>query len=210
MPPDVYASSAAGRLRARLASPLAGRARQRRHAELFPLTGVRPGHRVLDVGCGALGLRGLEPELDITGVDLEPRPWYPGPVVQADAGAGLPFEDGAFDLVYANSLIEHLPRERRATFAREVRRVGRGFYVQTPAWSFPVEPHALLPFAHWLPAGPRRAYWRLGAMGGWEHIELLRRTELRALFGTEPLAERLGPLVKSWVAIRPVPAAPAG
>ena len=204
MPPDVYASTAAGRVRARIASPLAGRARARRHERFFPRTGVRPGMRVLDVGCGALGLKGLEPDLDITGCDLEPRPWYPGEVVQADAGRHLPFPDGAFDLVYANSLIEHLPRERRATFAAEVMRVGRGFYVQTPAWEFPVEPHALLPAAHWLPVRARRPYWRLGAMGGWEHIELLRRGELRALFGAEPLAERLGPLVKSWVVLRPV------
>jgi SAM-dependent methyltransferase len=203
--PDVYASTAAGRLRARLASPLAGRARARRHAALFPLTGVRPGMRVLDVGCGALGLKGLEPDLDITGADLHPRPWYPGEVVQADAGEHLPFDDGAFDLVYANSLVEHLPPQRRPTFAREVMRVGRGFYVQTPAWEFPVEPHALLPGAHYLPPRARRAYWRLGAMGGWEHIELLRRRELRALFGVEPIAEHLGPLVKSWVVLRPVP-----
>jgi SAM-dependent methyltransferase len=203
--PDVYASTAQGRLRARLASPLAARARARRHGELFRLTGVLPGMRVLDVGCGAIGLRELEPGLDITGADLDPRPWYPGPVVQADAGVELPFEDGAFDLVYANSLVEHLPRERRATFAAELSRVGRGLYVQTPAWEFPLEPHALLPAAHWLPPRARRAYWRLGAMGGWEHIELLRRGELRELFGLEPLGERLGPFVKSWVVVRPVP-----
>ena len=54
---------------------------------------------MLDVGCGRLGLRALEPELDITGVDLAERPDYPGPFVHADAAAGLPFADGEFDLV---------------------------------------------------------------------------------------------------------------
>ena len=39
--------------------------------------------------------RPLEPELDITGVDLAARPDYPGPFVQADAAAGLPFADGS-------------------------------------------------------------------------------------------------------------------
>jgi SAM-dependent methyltransferase len=197
--PDVYAT-ARGPL-ARAASPYAARSRRRRHQRFFALTRLPPGGRVLDVGCGQLGLRALEPRLDITGVDLAPRPEYPGPFVQADAAAGLPFADGEFDLVYCSSVIEHVPRERRAAFAAEVRRVGRGWYVQTPAWSFPLEPHALLPFAHWLPPALRRAYWRLGAAGAWEQIELLRRGELEALFGPA-LAERAGPLVKSWVCVR--------
>jgi SAM-dependent methyltransferase len=121
--------------------------------------------------------------------------------VQADAADGLPFADGEFDLVYCNSVIEHVPPARRAAFATELRRVGRGWYVQTPARSFPIEPHALLPFAHWLPVPLRRPYWRLGAAGEWEEIELLRRRELEALFGPA-LPERLGPLVKSWVCVR--------
>ena len=114
------------------------------------------------------------------------------------AGVGL---EGEFDLVYSSSVIEHVPRERRATFAAEVARVGRGLYVQTPAYSFPVEPHSLLPFAHWLPHALRRPYWRLGVAGDWEAIELLRRGEMEALF-SPPRAERLGPLVKSWVSVR--------
>jgi SAM-dependent methyltransferase len=174
----------------------------RRHERFFALTRLAPGARVLDVGCGALGLRALEPGLDVTGVDLVERPGYPGPFVRADAAAGLPFSDGEFDLVYCSSVIEHVPRARRAAFAAEVRRVGRGWFVQTPAFSFPLEPHSLLPFAHWLPAAARRRYWRLGAAGEWEEeIELLRRGELEALFGPA-LAERFGGLVKSWVCVR--------
>ena len=201
--PDVYAT-ARGRVRARLASPLAARARARRHERFFALTGLQPGMRVVDVGCGALGLRGLEPALDITGVDLVTRPEYPGPFVQADAAQRLPFDDGAFDLAYSSSVVEHVERERRAAFAGEVRRVARGFFVQTPARSFPIEPHALLPFAHWLAPTLRRPYWRLGAAGAWEDIQLLRRAELSALFGEPILAERYAGLVKSWIALRPV------
>jgi SAM-dependent methyltransferase len=197
--PDVYAT-ARGPL-ARLASPLAARARARRHARFFALTRLPGGARVLDVGCGRIGLRALEPDLDITGVDLVERPDYPGPFVQADVSAGLPFADGEFELVYCSSVIEHVPPAQRAAFAKEVRRVGRGWFVQTPAWSFPLEPHSLLPFAHWLGPTLRRPYWRLGAAGEWEEIELLRRSELEALFGPA-LAERAGPLVKSWVSVR--------
>ena len=196
---DVYAT-ARGPL-ARLASPLAARARAARHERFFALTRLREGAHVLDVGCGALGLRALEPALDITGVDLAERPDYPGPFVRADAAAGLPFADDEFDLVYCSSVIEHVAPERRAAFAAEVRRVGRGWFVQTPAFSFPLEPHALLPLAHWLPAPLRKRYWRLGVAGEWEEISLLRRKEMESLFGPAQ-AERLGPLVKSWVCVR--------
>jgi SAM-dependent methyltransferase len=200
--PDVYAT-ARGPL-ARIAAPLAARARVRRHARFFALARLPAGARVLDVGCGSIGLRAFEPDLDITGVDLSDRPGYPGPFVRADAAAGLPFADGEFDLVYCSSVIEHVPPGRRAAFAAEVRRVGRGWFVQTPARSFPIEPHSLLPGAHWLPARLRRPYWRLGAAGGWEELSLLGRGQMEELFGPA-LPERFGPLVKSWVCVRPPP-----
>jgi SAM-dependent methyltransferase len=199
---DVY-GTARGRLRARVVGPLAANARRRRHERFFALAGVQPGMTVVDIGCGALGLRALEPHLDITGVDIAPRAEYPGPFVQADATERLPFADGQFDLAYSSSVIEHVPRGRRAAFAAELRRVARGWFVQTPARSFPIEPHALLPFAHWLPVSMRRPYWRLGVAGAWEDIALLRRAEMEALFGP-PQAERVGPLVKSWVSVRPL------
>jgi SAM-dependent methyltransferase len=193
---DVYAT-ARGPL-ARLAGPYAARARRRRHEAFFPA--LRGGARVLDLGCGTLGLRALEPQLDITGVDIAPRPGYPGPFVQADASESLPFAEGEFDLVYCSSVIEHVPPARRGAFAAELRRVGRGWFVQTPARSFPIEPHSLLPGAQWLPVSLRRRYWRLGAARQWEEIDLLSRAELEALFGPA-CAERIGPLAKSWVAV---------
>jgi SAM-dependent methyltransferase len=199
---DVYAT-ARGPL-ARLASPLAARARARRHERFFGLTGLPDGGRVLDVGCGPLGLRALEPTLDITGVDLFERPTYPGAFVRADAADGLPFADREFDLVYCTSVIEHVQPARRRTLAHELRRVGRGWLVQTPAREFPIEPHSLLPGAHWLPPRLRRPYWRLGAEGAWEEISLLDRAEMERLFGVPILAERVGPLVKSWISVSAV------
>lgn len=182
-----------------MAGPVAARARARRHAALFPVLGADA--RIVDIGCGALGLRALEPEGDITGVDVAARPDYPGPFVRADVIEGLPFADEEFDLAYCSSVIEHVAPADRPAFAAEVARVARGFFVQTPAFSFPVEPHALLPFAHWLPVSLRRRYWHLGAASSWEDISLLRRGELQALFpGATIHAEKLGPLTKSWVA----------
>ncbi|HLH14103.1 MAG TPA: class I SAM-dependent methyltransferase [Solirubrobacteraceae bacterium] len=205
----VYATARGplARVLAPAASRLAARARERRHARFFASIALAPGARVLDVGCGALGLRALARELDITGVDIDAHPEYPGAFVRADAAAGLPFADGEFDLVYCSSVIEHVPPARRAAFAAEVRRVGRGWFVQTPARAFPLEPHSLLPAAHWLPRALRRAYWRLGASGeNSDTIALLGRAELESLFGPAR-AERFGPLVKSWVCVH-APSAP--
>jgi len=100
-----------------------------------------------------------------------------------------------------------VPPQRRAAFATELRRVARGWYVQTPAVSFPIEPHSLLPGAHWLPRRLRGRYWRLGAGSDIDEIHLLRRRELETLFGAAR-RERFGPLTKSWIALRR-PDAPA-
>src|SRR4051812_47722348 len=149
LPPMGVYATARGPL-ARIAEPFAARARWRRHALFLELTGADAATRIVDIGCGTLGLRALAPGLDITGVDRVERPTYPGPFVRADATA-LPFADGAFDLAYCNSVLEHVAPADRPALAREIVRVARTWWVQTPAVSFPVEPHALLPFAHWLP-----------------------------------------------------------
>jgi SAM-dependent methyltransferase len=200
----VSASSAFDRARGPLknvAGPLSQRARQRRFAQLLKLAGIDRSTRIVDVGCGGLGLIGLGPDLDITGVDLYDRPEYPGELVRADATERLPFADREFDLAYSNSVIEHIAPERRRAFASEVRRIARGWWVQTPAMSFPIEPHSLLPGAHWLPISLRRRYWELGAGSDVDRIHILRRTELEALFGPA-FPERLGPLTKSWIAFK--------
>jgi SAM-dependent methyltransferase len=185
----------------RVAEPFAGRARERRVAVFLRTLSVDRETRILDVGCGGFGLRALLPGFDITGVDIVERPEYPGPFVRADATRPLPFADHEFDIGYANSVIEHISPARRPPFASELRRVARGWYVQTPAVGFPIEPHALLPAAHWLPPALRRRYWRLGAGGDPDEVKLLRRRELEILFGPA-VAERFGPLTKSWISMR--------
>jgi SAM-dependent methyltransferase len=108
--------------------------------------------------------------------------------VRAD-GCELPFEDGEFDVVFSNAVVEHLEnRERQRRFASEATRVGRRVFVATPNRRFPVEVHTRLPFVHWLPqAGSARVYELLGK--GWaRELELLTASELRGLF---PSPERV-------------------
>jgi SAM-dependent methyltransferase len=185
----------------RVVEPFSRRARAHRIEQFRTLTGAGAETRIVDVGCGGLGLISLAPDLEITGVDLYERPEYPGPLVQADATERLPFADDEFDIAYCNSVIEHVEPARRAGFARELRRVARGWYVQTPAIAFPIEPHSLLPAAHWLPKSLRRPYWRLGAGSDMDEINLLGRREFEALFGPA-FSERFGPLTKSWISVQ--------
>src|ERR1035437_1309310 len=76
----------------------------------------------------------------------------------AGDGRSLPFRDQSFDVVFSNSVIEHVgdaPAQRQ--FASEIARVGRAYWVQTPNRWFPVEQHLLTPFVHWLPKPLQRA-----------------------------------------------------
>lgn len=101
--------------------------------------------------------------------------------VRAD-GRDLPFEDGAFDLGFSNAVVEHVGggREGQQAFVHELCRVARRVFVTTPNRFFPLEVHTLLPFAHWLPAGPRTRVLR--AAGFDDVLAPLGPRELAALF----------------------------
>jgi SAM-dependent methyltransferase len=201
---QVYAAAHRGTL-ARIAEPLARRARQRRHALYRRVMSPRPDERILDVGCGTEGLVAFEQAADITGLDAVERPGYPGRrFVRGDARA-LPFEPGSFDIAYSNSLVEHLDPADRPRFAAEIRRVAGRYWVQTPNRYFPIEPHLLLPGFQFLPQGAQRRLWRLGMpRTPYERIELLSAAELRDLFpDAVVLRERFAGLTKSLIAAGP-------
>jgi hypothetical protein len=139
----------------------------------------------------------------------------------AGDGRQLPFRDGAFDVVFSNSVIEHVgDAASQQRFAAEVARVGRAYWVQTPNRWFPVEQHLLTPFVHWLPKAwqraivPRFNIWQMLTRPSAdrrefyvEHylrdVRLLSCGELQALFpGARVLRERLLGWTKSLVAIR--------
>jgi hypothetical protein len=86
--------------------------------------------------------------------------------VIGDAKAA-PFEDFSFDIVFSNSLIEHLfDWSSQRIFADEVRRLAPNYFVQTPDKYFPVEPHFTTPFIHWLPKDVRRRMIRNFSLWG--------------------------------------------
>lgn len=121
------------------------------------------------------------------------------------------YDENDFDLAHSNSVIEHVGSwEKMEAMAREMMRVGRSGWVQTPAWEFPVEPHFRAPFLHWFGQPLRRKllvmspfYRHLSvAEKRWhvDRINLLSQAEMCALFpGCEMYVERLL-FAKSYVA----------
>jgi hypothetical protein len=102
--------------------------------------------------------------------------------VRAD-GRELPFGDGAFDLGFSNAVVEHVAggREGQRRFVAELCRVARRVFVTTPNRWFPLDPHTLLPFVHWLPRGGLRDRI-LRARGFEDVLDPLGPKELAALF----------------------------
>lgn len=149
------------------------RLRQRRLRMFVSLTAPLPKPvSVLDIGGSAYywehlffdlpGVRPEDYEFTITNIsrdqlrtDLEVCGRFRFEV--ADARAMPQFGDSAFDVVHSNSVIEHVGSiEDQIRMAMEVRRIGKRYFVQTPNFWFPFEPHFKAPVFHWL---PRR--WRL-------------------------------------------------
>lgn len=128
----------------------------------------------------------------------------------------LPFRDKAFEVVFANSIIEHVgDTESRRTFAREIERVGLRYYVQTPNRWFPIEPHLWTPFIHFLPASVQKRLLRNFTVWGWlvrptqqgceefvDQVRLLDARELQELFPRARIwRERVLGLTKSLIAV---------
>ena len=123
----------------------------------------------------------------------------------------------SFDIVHSNSVLEHVgPWSNMVKFAEEVSRLAPYYFVQTPYFWFPVEPHAWMPFLHWLPKPMRVMLLMKFNMGGWdkqdsidgavrlvESARLLDKAMLRELFkDANIITERLIFLPKSLIAVR--------
>jgi hypothetical protein len=197
-------------------------ARERRNLLLVDRFPHLPDMRVVDLGGTPDWWRGsgLRPA-SVTVVNIRPdeadEDWIT--YVEGDACDPPPhlFEE-PFDLVFSNSLIEHVGGHfRRQQFADVVHRLAPRHWVQTPYRYFPIEPHWMFPGFQFLPVAARREVtrrWGLGHVtpaGGDRRratesvltVELLSLSEFRYYFpGSEILRERAAGLVKGMTAVR--------
>lgn len=157
-----------------------------------------------------------EPDIEVTLLNIDaPDVSYPNFVsVSGDATQMTQFADEQFDVVFSNSVIEHVGAwAQQQMMAQEVQRVGRRYCVQTPNYFFPIEPHFLFVGFQWLPLEMRawlHSHFNLGwrqrvpdrnrARAEVAQIRLLKRQELRALFPQAHLyQEKVFGFTKSFV-----------
>ena len=166
------------RCRSFLAHILKGEARGEILAESLPESG-----EMLEIGCGTGGLLAAarRKRLEVSGTDIAAR-WLVvarrrlddlgmDQSVELTAGSAecLPWSDGAFDIVAADSLIEHLDNPARALGeCFRVLRPGGSLRLWSPnRFSVLPDPHVRLWGVSWLPRNWGRAYVRLRRGGPW-------------------------------------------
>ena len=127
------------------------------------------------------------------------------------------FENNSFHIAHSNSVIEHVGNWARVLqFSKEFKRVAQKHFIQTPNYWFPIEPHCMTPFFHWLPKRTRIWLVMKYSLGHWrkaysaedatrivESARLLNRVAFSELFNdSEILTERLAFMPKSFIAVR--------
>lgn len=138
-------------------------------------------------------------------------------VVHSDA-CELPQDliEQRFDLVYSNSLLEHVGGHvQRKKLAATIREMAPRHWVQTPYRYFPIEPHWLFPGFQWLPYSAKIAVslrWNRGHIQTHTRAEAEEQVNEIDLVGIEQMhdyfldseiwRERFGGFVKSLVAIK--------
>jgi hypothetical protein len=146
-----------------------------------------------------------------------PADWI-RPVVGDACSLPAELDSERFDLVYSNSVIEHVGGyARRLAFASSVHAMADRHWIQTPYRYFPIEPHWVFPGFQFLPLSMRALisrHWTLTRTHDPSRsnranldyvlsIELIGRAEMKHLFPqSELLIEKFAGVPKSLVAIK--------
>lgn len=194
--------------------------RRRRNALFHKIMRPEATNEILDVGGYHWFWSSMNCPSRITCLNLEvPETAYDTAKFSYVRGDGrcLPFGEKAFDIVFSNSVIEHVGSlDDQRKFAEEIRRVGKKYWVQTPNKWFFVEPHLITPWIHYLPPGLQKklvryfTIWGLVTKPSRDQVDrflattrLLTGKELKRLFPDGKIyRERFLLFTKSFVVYR--------
>jgi len=134
--------------------------------------------------------------------------------IEGDATNMKEINDNSIDIVFSNSVIEHVGTfEQQKLMAEEIKRISKSFYIQTPNKFFPIEPHFLFPFFQFFPISIKAFLIRNFNLGWYKkekdrkksfaiakEIRLLSKKELINLFPKCKIyEERLFGITKSFI-----------
>lgn len=190
--------------------------RGRRFNEFTQTMLIAETDRVLDVGGHHHTWEAFAHKENITILNIQlpeemppPYKWLEGNACTMDM-----FQDREFDIVFSNSVIEHVgDYTAQRKMANEIIRVGKRYWIQTPYKHFPIEPHFVFPFFQYCPASLKfiiAKYWpfsfpksmNANAVAMAKEVRLLTKTEMKELFPHALLKEeKLFGLTKSVMAI---------
>lgn len=147
-------------------------------------------------------------------------------IYQLNESDRMPFKDKSFDIVFCNSVLEHITVakeniwnykdgkkffeesfKRQTRFANEIRRIGKKYFIQTPNRFFPIESHTWFPYLQFFSRNIQirlirllNKFWLKKTQPDWN---LLSGKELRALFPNAQIyKERVIGIVKSFMIIK--------
>ena len=98
---------------------------------------LRPGHKVLDIGCGTgtlvILIKGIHPDVSVVGIDPDPKALARGKRKAERAGVSVQFDQGfsdelrypdaSFDRVFSSFMFHHIYADQKEKTLREVWRV---------------------------------------------------------------------------------------
>lgn len=178
---------------------LSAKLRAKRFEKFVNEMSIKETDRILDVGGNENTWKdsGLTNEITLLNLSFDQedsRYIY----IQGDACHMDMIKDQEYDIVFSNSVIEHVGEyQRQQLFANEILRVGKKIWVQTPYKHFPIEPHFLFPFFQYIPKNISKniaLYWPFShysflhnmpheILSELEKLNMLSIGDVRKLFG---------------------------
>jgi len=185
--------------------PFSEYARKRRTEKFIKLMKPKENMKVLDIGgqpkiWDNVGVPLKITCLNLPGIATTNHPTHHEISYVEGDGCNMPeFNFGEFDLVFSNSVIEHVGDcEKRKLYAKEIQRLSNSYWIQTPYKYYPLEAHCGMPFWWFYPKSLRSLIlerWRKKLPAWTEMVEgtdVVSPKEIETLF---PKAE----VMKEWL-----------
>lgn len=198
-----------------LLQPFQYKMRQARMKRFVDTMALKDGAKVLDLGGQPEIWDSVNEPLYIACVNLpgiaraEHETHHTIDYIEGDGCDLAQYADKEFDIVFSNSVIEHVGSvERQRAFASEVSRLAERYWVQTPSIAFPIEAHCGMPLWWFYPKTLRSFLierWRRDLPRWTEMVEsttVISKSELRQLFPDSKLMTERLIFPKSIVAYR--------